>query len=45
LYTCFSKKTSFLPYAIVKEPTLTGPPSSCLVRNKNFTFLLLSSTS
>ena len=24
LYTCFSKKTSFLPYAIVKEPTHKG---------------------
>ena len=24
LYTCFSKKTSFLPYAIVKEPTPEG---------------------
>lgn len=45
LYTCFSKKTSFLPYAIVKEPTHKGPPSSCLVRNKNVTFLLLSSMS
>ena len=25
-----SKKTSFLPYSIVNEPTPSGPPSSCL---------------
>ena len=30
LFACFSKKTSFHPYAIVKEPTLPGPPSSAL---------------
>lgn len=30
LFACFSKKTSFHPYAIVKEPALPGPPSSAL---------------
>jgi len=30
LFACFSKKTSFHPYAIVKEPTPRGPPSSTL---------------
>ena len=30
LFACFSKKTPFHPYAIVKEPTLPGPPSSAL---------------
>ena len=30
LFACFSKKTSFHPYAIVKEPTPKGPPSSAL---------------
>ena len=30
LYTCLSKKTSFLPYSIVKEPAPRGPPSSSL---------------
>ena len=30
LFACFSKKTSFHPYAIVKELTLMGPPSSAL---------------
>ena len=30
LFACFSKKTSFHPYAIVKEPTQKGPPSSAL---------------
>ena len=40
----FSKRISFLPYSIVREPPLARPSGRCLIRNKNLAFLLLSDT-